>query len=118
MKLIKKADIILIVLIVIAVLSFVLFNYFSGENLTAVVRVKGEIIEKVNLEKQKEPLKIVTENVTILCENGEIWFQESDCKDKLCVNCGKLSKRGSTAICLPNKTVIIVEDSSIDALTY
>ncbi len=118
MKLIRKADVILIVLIVIAVLSVVLFNYFSSENLTAVVRVNGEVIEEINLEKQKEPLEIVTENVTILCEKGEIWFEESDCKDKLCVNCGKLSKKGSTAICLPNKTVITVEDSSVDALTY
>ena len=39
--------------------------------------------------------------VTIISENGAIWFESSDCPDQICVRSGKLSRAGESAACLP-----------------
>ena len=47
--------------------------------------------------------------VTIISENGAIWFESSGCPDQICVRSGKLSRAGESAACLPAGVVIKVE---------
>ena len=42
----------------------------------------------------------------IVVENGEIFVQEADCPDGVCVKHGPLSENGTPIICLPNRLVI------------
>ena len=47
-------------------------------------------------------------SVTIVCEQGEIWFESSECPDQTCVRSGHLSREGEAAVCLPSGVVIRV----------
>lgn len=120
-KLIRKGDIavILAILLVAAVLWF--FQTRQPDKLEAVITVNGETVETIDLAsvKKKTTFKLDTEpEVVIAAENGAIYFESADCDDKLCVNCGKLSRKGDTAVCLPAKTVVTVSGSDLDVLTY
>ncbi|MBQ9850457.1 MAG: NusG domain II-containing protein [Clostridia bacterium] len=120
-KLIRKGDIavILAILSVAAVLWF--FQSRQADKLEAVISVNGETVETIDLASVKEKItfELDTEpKVVIAAENGAIYFESADCDDKLCVNCGKLSRKGDTAVCLPAKTVVTVSGSDIDILTY
>lgn len=120
-KLIKKGDLAVIAVIVAAALIFAFFNYRNAENPVAVITVDGVTVETVDLASVKEKVIIKPQtafNVEIAAENGEIWFEHSDCEDRLCVATGKLKNGGDTAVCLPAKTVITIMGSDVDAVVY
>lgn len=120
-KLIKKGDLAVIAVVVAAALIFAFFNYRNAENPVAVITVDGVTVETVDLASVKEKITIKPQtafNVEIAAENGEIWFEHSDCEDRLCVATGKLKNGGDTAVCLPAKTVITIMGSDVDAVVY
>lgn len=119
-KLIKKGDILIVAAVVIIAGLFMLWQSVNKNNLTAVITVDGEIIQTVNLFAKEEAVIIpdTEPEVKIVAENGYIFFESAECEDKLCVSCGKLEKKGDTAVCLPSKTVITVAGSDVDAVTY
>lgn len=121
-KLLKKSDIAVIVAVVIAAASLLIWRHFSStEKLTAVVTVNGETVEMFDLSAVKERRVIKTETdpeTVIVAENGAVYFESAGCEDKLCIACGKLTHKGDTAVCLPSKTVITVAGSDVDAVTY
>ena len=119
-KLFKKGDIAVIAVIIAVAGFFSLWQSLSDEKLTAVVTVDGEIVETVDLSKEENRI-IRPETdpaVEIAVENGKIYFKSAECTDRLCVSCGKLEKKGDTAVCLPSKTVVTVIGSDVDAVTY
>lgn len=119
-KLFKKGDVAVIAVVLAVAGIFALWQFFSSEKLTAVVMVDGEIIETVDLSKNENRVIIpdTDPEVEIAVENGKIYFKSAECTDKLCVSCGKLDKKGDTAVCLPSKTVVTVTGSDVDAVTY
>ena len=121
-KTVKKSDIILIFSVVAVCLAVLAFSYFNTDRPVAVITVDGEVYDTVNLLDVEQGYLIEPENapgVVILVEHGAISFQSSTCEDGLCVNCGKLTRTGMTAACLPKKTVIAVKGvGSVDAVTY
>ena len=51
--------------------------------------------------------------------NGEAFVHSSSCPDKLCQRQGKISHTNEKLVCLPNKTVISIEnnkENTIDGL--
>ncbi|MBR3819581.1 MAG: NusG domain II-containing protein [Clostridia bacterium] len=121
LKFIKKGDIIMIAVIIIAAAVFMLWNNSKTEAVQAVITVDGEVVKTVDLGNIKEKITFIpaTEpRVLITAENGKIRFESAECEDKLCVACGNLSKHGDTAVCLPSKTVITVTGSDVDAVVY
>lgn len=120
-KLFRKGDIIVAAVILLFALIFALFRLNGAEKAVATVTVDGVAVKTVKLFSLKERIEITPEgnyNVKIIAENGEIWFEHSDCPDKLCVNSGKLKKGGDVAVCLPAKTVITVSGADVDAVVY
>lgn len=120
-KLFRKGDIAVIAVILIVAAAFYFFKVSDSDKLEAVITVDGEIIETIELDAEKEKRLIslkTNPEVIIAVENGAIYFEESGCDDKLCVLCGKLTKKGDTAVCLPAKTVVTVKGADVDAMTY
>lgn len=101
----KKGDIIiLLALLFVAVLFFTLSG--SG-NATAVITCDGEVLHTVELSKVSSPYTINLQNgIEIGVEKNAVYFINSDCSGKDCVNCGRLTSPGDTAVCIPNKTII------------
>lgn len=120
-KLFKKGDIIVIAAIVAVAVMFSFIGKSSAPNPIAEISVDGKTVETVDLQSVKEKIIITPNddyNIKIFAENGEIWFEHSDCEDKLCISAGKLGKSGDIAVCLPAKTVITVSGSDVDAVVY
>lgn len=121
LKFIKKGDIIIIAVILLAAAVFTFWSNSKTESVQAVITVDGETVKTVDLSNLKEKITFIPATdprVVITAENGEIRFESADCEDKLCVACGNLSKHGDTAVCLPSKTVITVTGSDVDAVVY
>ena len=120
-KLLKKGDIVVIAAVVAAVIVFMIFGYSRSNNLQAVITVDGTVVETVDLDSVKERIVITPETspkVTVIAENGEIYFADAECEDRFCVASGHLKKSGDTAVCLPSKTVITITGSDVDAVVY
>lgn len=123
-KLIKPADLILIAVLLIAGIATGIYLENSTKSASAVIRIDGEVYQRIELDKVNEPYTVVlpcSPEATLLVENGCISFQKADCSDKVCVNSGKLTHRGDTAACLPAGVVVSIEngeESEIDVLVY
>ncbi len=123
----KKGDIILLLVIVIAMFSAIFFgkeNAVSLSNvngikvdnigITAIIKRNDKVIRKINLTRldKREVINISgLHKVTIAAEKNRICFLESDCPDKVCVKTGWLSHPGDIAVCLPNKIIIKLEQN-------
>ncbi len=120
-KLFRKADIIIILAVLVIAGVFLLWQYSSGDNLRAVIAVEGKVVETLDLDKitgKKVIIPDTSPKVKIVAEKGSIRFDEAECRDKICVSRGKLYRKGDTAVCLPSKTVITITGGSVDAVTY
>lgn len=120
-KLFKKGDIAVILVILVAAALFWFFRTQQTDRLEAVITVNGETVETIDLSavKEKRIIELDTDpKVVIAAENGAIYFESAECDDKLCINCGKLSRKGDTAVCLPAKTIVTVSGSDIGVMTY
>ena len=124
----KKGDVILLLLVVFSVLAgVILFNGSSPDSLAswsnlrghdtkdeiiAVVKKDNVIIKKINLSKinTKDYIKISGQySATIAVEHNRICFLDSTCPDKICERTGWLSKPGDLAVCLPSRTIIKIQ---------
>ncbi len=120
-KLFRKGDIAVVAVIIIIAAMFMLWSNSKNEAPQAVITVNGETVETLDLKSVKEKRIIIpatSPKVTIIAENGEIWFEDAECEDKLCMASGRLSGHGDTAVCLPAKTAITVTGSDVDAVVY
>ena len=104
----KKTDIILAVIAIIAAAGIWLF-YSAGADhgLTAVVTVDGEVRAELPLD-EKDSVEIETEwgyNI-VHTEDGQAFVTEADCRDQICVEHKKIEKTGETIVCLPHKMVV------------
>lgn len=128
MNILKKGDIILV--IVILVLGCLV--YFSMNPLRriqdnsgkiAVVKQNDRTIRTIDLDKVEKPERIEIEGKyreVILVEKGRIRFESANCPDQVCVSTGWLTRKGDTAICIPNHTIIKIEGQSdeVDGVSY
>ncbi len=121
-KLLRKWDIIIIVLVILgSSLALYSRNTSADDKLVAVITVNGEEAERINLDSVRERTVFspeTTPKVFIVAEKGCIFFESAECKDKICVSSGKLTKKGDTAVCLPAKTVVSIIGANVDAVTW
>ncbi len=59
-------------------------------------------------QAQRKELDIDGHNKVVIAD-GEVWMEEADCPDKLCISQGKISRSGQTIICLPNKVMVTIK---------
>ena len=112
----KRDTVILAILLGVVIICFVaVWLYRSGsENPIAIIEHNSVEIHRINLDKVTQSDIIFIDDgkgcrVEIEVENGRIRVLSSSCPDKICVNCGWLSEKGDTAVCLPNSVVVRVE---------
>ena len=119
--LIKKADIIIIAVILLIAVIFIL-PIKNTQNITAEIIVDGTLEHSINLNDISEEYTLELKNgIIISADKNEISVISSDCYGKNCINCGRLTKAGDMAVCIPNKTVIRLsgtQNSGPDAVTY
>ena len=117
-RLTDKKDIFLILILVATVFFCCIAGGEKSSGRYGEIYCDGELIGTVSLDENKDiPLK--DGKVIIHTGNGGISFASSDCRDKLCVNCGVLTKNGQCAVCIPENTVIAVKGGKgVDTVSY
>lgn len=123
MKLFKRTDIIIIAVVLLVAALLSVKAHLGGSTLTANIYVDGVLEESINLNEVENTYTLSPTSKTkikITVGKGEIFFSDSDCKDKLCVKSGKLTSDGQTAACLPERVVISVTSNKnkTDIMTY
>lgn len=109
-KTIRKADIILLVILIILGLG-VSFWIYSGakSGQVAVVKVDGKEYGRYSLNKNRVihlHQKGHTNEITI--KNGYVQMTFSDCHNQNCVHQGPIKDTSQTVVCLPNKVTITI----------
>ena len=120
----RRLDIIiLIVLIVIAIGSWiavtVLFDV-NGDYVEVIVDNHVQKVISLNDDGEYQVDDGEYSNI-ITIKNREVYMKCSDCPDQICVKQGKIKKQGESIICLPHKLVIRIAseeypevDSNVD----
>jgi len=118
----KKWDIILIVLLIC--LSFIpelVFGVIMGKNYNgtyAEVTVDGKPYKKILLSEHRgdEKIDIKTEygyNIIEL-KDESIGIIDADCRDRICIKSGFISKPGQLSVCLPHKLMVEIKSNHND----
>ena len=121
---IKLVDFLIILLFLTTIIYFSVNIFLKGKNPTKQVIIEsGENIWYYQLDKDKE-IKIegILGESTIKIEDGLVFFENSPCPNKLCVNSSAISKNGDWIACLPNGVFARIEgedeNSEIDGTSY
>lgn len=124
-----KGDKILIAFILlVAGLIFVSFSVygFSAKKVYAVIKVDGELFQKVSLGKEGPKLKINVPGklgeTIVEIDMDRVRIVSSPCPDKDCEHQGWIKRQGQIIVCLPNRVVITIEttnpDQDVDAVSF
>ncbi len=115
----RKSDIIIILVCLLTALIFFLPSLFSSDNnLTAVITADGETVKEIVLtDSTDETIEI--DGIVIKAQGRSIYFENSDCPDKVCVRSGNLDSKGESAACVPNRVSVYIKGSdNFDIMTY
>ena len=106
-----------ITLILFFLLYFMKQNTVNGE---AVVLLEGKEYGRYSLAKDRivEISGLCGVNVLTI-ENGEAWMSEAVCRDKVCMDFGKIHYNTEMIVCRPGGIVVVIENgdsSELDAV--
>ncbi len=85
--------------VVLSFLIGLLPSFFYAQGNTFTVSDNGKVSEYVLSENRE----IILEHCKVIVEDGTVRVEDSDCKDKVCENFGRISKAGESIICIPNR---------------
>ncbi len=119
MKSTKTWILIFAALLLICAAVFLLLRQVGAQGTVAVIRVDGEVYEKIDLDAVAVAydMEIKTDlGYNILhIEHGGISVTESDCRDHICIKQGVISTAGVPIVCLPHRLTVEIEGGDIDA---
>jgi hypothetical protein len=125
----KKFDKIIIALFIVVALvsagAYTLTRSASYNNRKQVdIYLKGKLYKSLELT-EKTNQKIVIDTLpgtnTLVIENGDVFMEDADCLDKICVKTGHIHNPGDTIVCLPHKLVVEIKGEGpveTDDVTY
>ena len=106
----KKKDIIIIALTLLAALALYLVSQVSlgAEASVVVVTVDGEEVlrKPLAMENRYEIAQDAGSLNVIRVEDGAVFMEEANCRDGLCIRQGKMRNGAKTIVCLPHKVVV------------
>ena len=110
---IKKADIVLFLIIVILGLAISFWSIAgSSQGDTVLIKAGGELFGTYSLNENKE-IDVNGTN-TVVIEDGTVYMKDSTCKNHVCIDTGKISETKDSIVCLPNKIVVTIEKAGGD----
>lgn len=122
----KKGDFIIILILILAIILYFIFYTDTQIQKKAVIKIDGIIYKEINLQKENTGKEqIIFDNdgyMNLVYNEGGIYIEDVTCPDKICYKTGNITKANQTIVCLPNKTIISIENitnsTEIDNLTY
>lgn len=108
-KLITKRDGTVILLIIAAAITALIFHLNKTNGNTAVITFDGQIKNTFKLADKSTSESFELDGAMIELQQGRIRIESSDCPNQICVHTGYISKKGEKIVCLPKKLVIEIE---------
>lgn len=117
---VKKGDILLVIILFLMSIALLFFIYRPSKanvEVYASIQLDGNKIRTVDLSSENagETIRIDSEYGYNVFEIGDnkIRSIDADCKEKIHIKQGWISKPGQTLVCLPHR--LVVEIKSLDA---
>ncbi len=103
----KKGDFVIIgAVATVFVMSIALLFSFSKQGSRVVIKQNDEIIYNQSINKNSV---FDTGTNVVVVKDGEVFVKKANCKNQVCVNTGKISKKGESIVCLPNKVIVEIK---------
>lgn len=120
-QIIKKADIVLFVVLLLAGLAFTWFTSFGAtEGSDVVVTVNGETYGTYKLS-ENQTVTVHVKNFTnkFIIKDGSVQMIESNCRNHVCIKEGSISTPKQSIVCLPHKLIIEIKggETKYDAVS-
>ena len=119
-KVLKLADLILIVTIIISILVIAIELYGKNSTGKKVLIIGQDYRKEFSLRNYKKvevpgPLG----NTVVVIKNNKAWVEYSPCREKICMKMGKINRVGQQIICVPNRILVEIEgkNGDIDAVS-
>ena len=114
----NKSDIKLIgILLVISIIGVLCFKFFSKKGSSAYVYHDGNLVLTIDLSVDKEYVVAGDlGDVVIVVRDGRIKVEEETSPLHLCSKQGFIDNSAESIVCLPNKVVINIGSSDLDAV--
>lgn len=105
---IKKADIILaIILILLGCFASYIAAFSGNQGDTVVITVDGKEFGRYPLAKNEHITVKQNGHINeVIIKDGKVSMFFSDCPNQVCVNTGAISKTSQSIVCLPNKVMV------------
>ena len=107
MKRFKVGDYFVIGLVVglILLLFSLTYGFSSSERYVAIIGNDTYEIYDVEVNRVVE-VEGPVGMTRVVIEDGKAWVEDSDCREKICIKMGTLSRPGEEAVCLPNRIIV------------
>ncbi len=104
----KKGDKILALFLCTLCLALALLGFALFRNTGTVVKISqdNKMLYTLSLFENKT---VHLKHNTVEIKNGSVDVIWADCKNQICVNHKKISKKGEGIICLPNRVTVEIE---------
>jgi len=115
---IKKADVLLSVGLVLLSLLGLLLLPGGGQERRVTIKQEGRVVYSGPLSVDKTfTLEGAYTNV-IEIRGGAAYYADSDCPGQDCVHMGRISEAGRVAACAPNHTILLIQggDGEVDGI--
>ena len=120
-KLFRRADIFVIVSVLLFAALLFLFFLPKEEAREAVVSYRGEVLDRVDLSRAEPIEKIYTAEegeIRVLFSADGVSILSSSCAGQNCVHSSKIEKAGEGILCLPiGFSVLLAGDGALDGVT-
>tara|TARA_Y100000588_G_scaffold372176_1_gene444406 strand:- start:171 stop:602 length:432 start_codon:yes stop_codon:yes gene_type:complete len=110
-RILTPADKLLIILVLMIVLWLFIkrFAEVDSRGGTTVVEIAGQragaySLEKAQILRFSGPLGVSEVEI----DEGKVWVSKAPCRNKICINQGRIYQANSAIVCLPNQLVVRV----------
>jgi len=112
----NKKTVFVSLLIVLSLLTSVVA--IAVKNSDTAKYVKITVSGKSSYYSLGKNMKTEKNGVRIKIENNTAYVTESTCRDKICINAGKLDEIGDVAVCLPNEVTVSITGKQGEQVLY
>ena len=111
-KLISRADILLIVgIMILTIAGLFVWKKLQKPGAYVDILIDGTSVKTLQLDKDASYEVMQEAGVTtVVVQDGSVTVQDADCPDKICENHRAINRTGETIICLPHKLVVEIKE--------
>lgn len=119
-----KFDLLLTLVLILTLVTWFLIWTLSSNSKEKVVVICYDETELYRLDLDTDKTIVLTNedipnikegynvNITIVIEKKYVYVKESNCKDHICMNMGKINKVDDCIVCMPNLITITIKEKN------